>query len=201
MKRTFIFYAVLLLITVNINAQKIEIISGNPKMFKEAKSYYLTFNYSDLSVAKYGDEQAYIEYMKDDAEKRKKGSSEQWLEKWNGDRVNFYQPKFIELFDKNLSHRKAKADTQLTSQKHELNVHTTFIEPGFNKNGKRSPALIDVTVTISEINNPNQQLVISMKGVPGNEVMGSYYPDYLRIAEAYAKCGKELAKYMSRVIY
>ena len=201
MKKTIFFSIVLLLITVSISAQEIEIISGNPKLFKEVKSYYLTFDYTGLSVGKYGDEQAYIEYMKDDAEKRKKGSSERWLKKWNDDRVIFYQPKFIELFDKNLSDRKAIADTVLTNQKHELNIHTTFIEPGFNKNGKRSPALIDVIATISEINNPNEKLVISMKGVPGHEVMGSYYPDHLRIAEAYAKCGKELGKYMSRVIY
>ena len=31
--------------------------------------------------------------------------------------------------------------------------------------------------------------------------MNSYAPDYSRIAEAYAKLGKELAKYMSKVIY
>ncbi len=201
MKRTILLYVVLLFSTFTISAQKIKIISGNPKLFKQVKSYHLTFDYTDLKVGKYGDEQDYIEYMKDDAEKRKKGSSENWLKKWNDDRLNFYQPKFIDLFNKSLSLRNVKVDINLTNQKHELNLNSIFIEPGFNKNAKRSPALIDVIVTISEINNSNNQLVISMTGVPGKEIMGSYYPDYRRIAEAYAKCGKELAKYMSKVIY
>jgi hypothetical protein len=200
MKRTILIY-VLLLVLFSISAQEIKIISGNPALFKQVKAYYLTFDYTSLKVGKYGDEQAYIVYMKDDAEKRKIGSSESWLKKWNQDRVDFYQPKFLELFNINMSYKNVKGDTMLNSQKYILNLHTKFIEPGFNRNAKRAPALIDVIVTISEINDPGKNLVISMTGVPGVEVMGSYYPDYRRIAEAYAKCGKELAKYLSKEIY
>ena len=201
MKRIILIYVVLLFSISSISAQEIEIISGNPKLFKEAKDYYLTFDYNDLKVGEYGDEEAYIVYMKDDAERRKKGSSESWLKKWNDDRVIYYQPKFVELFIKHIRNKKVKLDEHFSGQKYELNLHTLFIEPGFNKNAKRSPALIDVIVTISEINNPDKQLVISVTASPGNEIMGSYYPDCRRIAEAYAKCGKELAKYISKVVY
>lgn len=185
----------------SISAQRIELISGDPALFKQANAYYLTFEYTDLKVGNYGDEQAYIDYMKDDAEKRKSGSSESWLKKWNDDRVDFYQPKFIELFNINLNYKNVKGDTLLNNQQYEVNLHTNFIEPGFNRNAKRSPALIDVMVTISKISDTGKKLVISMTGVPGVEVMGSYYPDHRRIAEAYAKCGKELAKYLSKVVY
>jgi hypothetical protein len=200
MKRVILIIFVFYIYAFNLRCQKVELVSGNPKLFRDVKFFYLTFDYSDLVVGKYGDEQAYIDYMKDDAERRKKGSSEEWLKKWYEDRVNFYQPKFIELFDE-YSDKDVKSFSNLSNQKFELNLHTKFIDPGFNRNAKRAPALINVIVTISEIGNRENALIISMTDVPGNEVMGSYYPDYRRIAEAYAKCGKELAYYMSRVIY
>lgn len=201
MKKAFPIYLILLFSTLHVNAQKFELVSGNPKLFKQAGNLHLTFEYSDLYVGEYGNEESYIEYMKDDAERRKKGSSETWLTKWYEARIEFFQPKFIELFNKYSNSKKVNINEELNNQLYELNIHTIFIEAGFNKNGKRAPALIDVIVTISEINKPENQLVISVEGAPGNEVMNSYSPDYNRIAEAYAKLGKELAKYMSRVVY
>jgi hypothetical protein len=201
MKKAFPIYLILLFSTLHVNAQKFELVSGNPKLFKQAGNLHLTFEYSDLYVGEYGNEEAYIEYMKDDAERRKKGSSETWLTKWYEARIEFFQPKFIELFNKYSNSKKVNINEELNNQLYELNIHTIFIEAGFNKNGKRAPALIDVIVTISEINKSENQLVISVKGAPGNEVINSYSPDYKRIAEAYAKLGKELAKYMSRVVY
>jgi hypothetical protein len=201
MNRLFTTTVILLLLLFNLKAQKFEIVSGNPKPFSTVRLYYLTFDYSGLQVGKYGDEQNYIDYKMDDAEKRKKGSSGDWLKNWQADRRNFYQPKFIELFNTNFISPAVKCDTSFQGQKVELNLHTKFIEPGFNINAKRSPALINVIVTITEINNPENAFVVSITDVPGHEVMGSYYPDNRRIAEAYAKCGKELAKYMLKVIY
>jgi hypothetical protein len=180
---------------------KIELISGNPKLFEEAKNYYILFDYSGLQVEEYGDEQAYIDYMKDDADKRKKGSSDSWLNKWYGDRNAVYQPKFIEILNKYLGYKVVKGDSVLNGQEYVLKLHTKYIDIGFNKNFQRSPAYLNVIVTISEIKDLNKQLVISMTDIPGDEVMGSYSPDFRRIEEAYAKCGKELAQYMSKVIY
>ena len=91
----FLFLGIL-----QVNAQEFELVSGNPKLFKLAGNLHLTFDYSDLYVGEYGNEEAYIEYMKDDAERRKKGSSEAWLIKWYEARIEFFQPKFIELFNK-----------------------------------------------------------------------------------------------------
>jgi hypothetical protein len=40
-----------------------------------------------------------------------------------------------------------------------------------------------------------------MENIIGDEVFSSYSDDFRRIEEAYAKCGKELAKYMCKEIY
>jgi hypothetical protein len=201
MKRTLILVFFSLVYFCAVYGQKIEIQSGNPKLFKTVKYYYLSFNYTDLQVGTYGPEQAYIDYMMDDAEKRKKGSSGEWLTQWNADRTTWYQPRFIELFSNYMGNQGVKIDTGRHGQTYELNVHTRFIEPGFNRNAKRAPALLNVIVTLSEIGNPENALVISMNDIPGNEILGSYLPDNRRIGEAYAKCGKELSQYLLKVIY
>jgi hypothetical protein len=185
---------------VKIPKLKIEILSGNPEYFKNNNSYHLQFDYSDLKVDEYADEQAYIDYMKDDAEKRKKGSSGAWVEKWYSHRADVFQPKFEELFNK-FSVNKIIIDTIFKDQKYVLNLHTRFVAIGFNKNFTKSPTYINVIVTISEMNSQEKPLIISMENIIGDEVFSSYSEDYRRIEEAYAKCGKELAKYLCKVIY
>lgn len=179
---------------------KIEIQSGNPKYFKIAKNYHIQFEYSNLIVGGYADEQSYIDYMKEDAELRKKGSSDNWIRKWYSDRTDVFQPKFLELFNK-YAGNKIILDTVFTYQQYVLKLHTQFIEIGFNRNFKKSPTYINVIVSISEVNGSGKPLIISMENVLGEEVFSSYSADFRRIEEAYAKCGKELAKYMRKVIY
>ena len=180
--------------------QKIEILSGNPKYYKNAKSYHLQFDYSNLKVGEYADEQSYIDYMKDDAEKRKKNSSDAWEKKWYNDRKDIFQPKFIELFNQSSAYS-IDIDTVFKNQKYVLHVDTRFIEIGFNRNFEKSPTYINVIVTIYELNNSQEPLTISMSYIQGNEVFNSYSPDFRRIEEAYAKCGKELKKFISKEIY
>jgi hypothetical protein len=184
---------------VKVPDQKIMILSGNPDAFKKAGSFHVTFNYTDLKVGSYDNEQAYISYMMDDAEKRKKGSSEAWLKKWYSNRDTVFQPKFMELFSKYGS-SKFKADTISRDQQYMLNLHTQFVAIGFNKNFTKSPTYINAIVTIKGSSNVDP-LVISMEYIVGDEAFSSYSPDFRRIEEAYAKCGKELARFLLKNIY
>ena len=184
---------------VKVPKQEIEILTGNPKYFKEASSYFIQFDYSDLKIGGYENEMAYIEYMREDAKLRKK-SAEKWEEKWFNDRKTVFEPKFLEVFHK-YAGSKIKLNPKTKEPNYVLKLHTLFVEIGFNKNFKRSPTYINVLATLSEENGTKEALIISMKYVIGNEVMSSYSTDFRRIEEAYAKCGKELAKYMRKVIY
>ena len=179
--------------------QKIVILSGNPEAFKKAGSFHVTFDYTDLKVDGYDNEQAYIAYMMDDAEKRKKGSSENWLKKWYSNRDTVYQPKFMELFSK-YGAAKFKADTVQNGQPYIMVLHTQFVAIGFNKNFTKSPTYINALVTIKGSSNADP-LVISMENIIGDEAFSSYSPDFRRIEEAYAKCGKELARFLLKNIY
>jgi hypothetical protein len=179
--------------------QEIEIVSGTPKYFKNASSYYVWFDYTDLEIGGYENEAAYIAYMREDAELRRK-SADDWEQKWFADRETVFEPKFLELFTKHAG-SKMIIDPNNKDQEFAIKLHTQFIEIGFNRNFKESPTYINVIVTITDINGAGEPLIISMKYIIGKEAMSSYSADFRRIEEAYAKCGKELAKYMRKVIY
>ena len=184
---------------VKVPKQEIEILNGNPRYFKKASSCFMQFDYSDLKIGGYENEAAYIEYMREDAELRRK-SADEWEKKWLIDRKSVFEPKFLYVFDKYAGF-KLKLDTTATEHNFVLKLHTEFIEIGFNRNFQKSPTYINVLATLSEENGTENPLVISMKYVIGNEVASSYSADFRRIEEAYGKCGKELAKYMRKVIY
>lgn len=184
---------------VKVPKQEIEILNGDSKYFKKASNFFIQFDYSDLKIGGYENEVAYKEYMREDAELRRK-SADEWEKKWLSDRKSVFEPKFLEVFHK-YAGSKIKLDPKAKEQNFVLKLHTQFIEIGFNRNFKESPTYINVLVTLSDENSNEEPLVISMKYVIGKEVMSSYSADFRRIEEAYAKCGKELARYMRKVIY
>lgn len=184
---------------VDVPKKEMKILSGNPKYFKKTFNYFIQFDYSDLKIGGYENEIAYIEYMREDAELRRK-SADDWENKWFSDRKSIFEPKFLEMFHKYATYNTI-LDTTDKNQDFVLKLHTQFIEIGYNQNFKKSPTYINVLVTISDKNSIEEPLVISMKYLIGNEVMNSYSDGFRRIEEAYAKCGKELAKYMRKVIY
>jgi len=152
-----------------------------------------------LLIGGYESEEEYIAYMREDAELRRK-SADDWENKWFNDRKTVFEPKFLELFSKHAG-SKMIIDPNNKDQEYVLKLHTQFIEIGFNRNFKESPTYINVIATISDKDDTEKPLVISMKYIIGKEAMSSYSADFRRIEEAYAKCGKELAKYMRKVIY
>lgn len=183
-----------------IPKQEVRIVSGNPRDFKKSGALLVVFDFSDLNVGEFGREQSYIDYMKDDAEKRKKGTGDSWERKWYSYRKAIWQPKFIELFNK-FSGASFFADTIADDQQFTLKLHTQLIEVGFNRNFQKSPTYINVVATLGSADNHTNPLVISMSNIVGDEVFSSYSDDHRRIEEAYAKCGKELARFMRSEIF
>lgn len=183
---------------VEVPKQEIEILNGNPKYFEKASSCFIQFDYSDLKIGGYENEAAYIEYMREDAELRKK-SADEWEKQWFIDRKSTFEPKFLYVFDKYAGF-KLKLDTIATEHNFVLNLHTQFIEIGWERNFQKSPTYINVLATLSEENGTEEPLIISMKYVIGTEAWNTA-TNIRRIEEAYGKCGKELAKVMRKVIY
>lgn len=198
MKKYIVLFAIV--IPQLLVAQKIKVKSGDLASLKDVKSYYVTFDYSDMAVGKYDKEADYVEYQKSEAVERG-DDPDAWEEEWINNREEKFQPRFFALFNDILEGKGVTATPEKGDLTHEMNIHTIFLEPGFNVGVARRPALINVIITIFEIANPDNKIVVTMDGVPGSGAGGYDFDASYRISEAYEKCGKEMAKLLLKKVY
>ena len=141
--RITIAVLVLLSFSVGATAQKIKVTNGKIKDLAGVEKIRIEYDYSDLGVGKFDVEEEYIaekvaEYNEDEA-----GKGDQWREAWFNDRPTRYEPKFEELFSDYAEFIESgqNVDSDVIMQ-----VHTTFIEPGFNVGVARKPASINLDI-------------------------------------------------------
>lgn len=197
MKRYILLFAIV--IPQLLIAQKIKVVSGDFSMLKEVKSYYVTFDYSDMAVGKYDTEAEYVEYQKSEAVERE-DDPDAWEEEWINNREEKFHPRFFALFNEVYAIKGVSATPEKGDQKFEMSIHTTFLEPGFNVGVMRKPAFINVEITIFEIDSPDNKIVITMDAVPGRDAGGYDFAVADRVSEAYEKCGKEMAKLLLKKV-
>ena len=180
---------------------KIKLVSGDVKELKSEKDFNLEFDFTGLKVGGV-DEEDYLNQKVQEKNKKEPGTGDKFKQAWNDDKEKKYERKFEELFNKNISDVKAKASKNNNSAKYTIIVKTDYIEPGFNIGISRKPAFINVTIKIVETANPSNVIAkIMLTNVPGQDAGGFDYDAGGRIAEGYAKAGKELAKYLIKNSY
>lgn len=175
-------------------AQKITLKSGNLSFLKSQKEIKVVFDYSNLGVGNFESENDYIAKKVDEYNAKEAGKGDKWKESWFADRDARYKPKFYELANKYLEPKGLKLADEAASG-YTMELHTVFIEPGFNVGVMRRPAFINVTVTFKDASGASLA-VIDLMNCPGQDAMGFDYDTGWRISEAYAKLGKSLAGYM-----
>ena len=173
--------------------QKIKVMDGNVKALSGVTAIKIEYDYSNLAVGKFDVENEYIEKKVAELNEDEAGTGDSWKEKWFADRPERFEPKFEELFTKYAANIESGQDVNSDVV---MNVHTTFIEPGFNVGVARRPAYIDLEVTFHK--GGEQVVVISMLKSPGSDAMGFDFDTGYRISEAYAKAGKALGKYLTK---
>ncbi|MGD2034162.1 MAG: hypothetical protein PVF73_03840, partial [Bacteroidales bacterium] len=187
----FTLITLALLFACNTFAQKIKVASGDINNLKGINQLNIEFDYSDLAVGDFDNEEDYIAKRVAEINEKEAGAGDSWKVKWFDDREYRYEPKFKELFSKYADHIESGEDIDAEVT---MNAHTIFIEPGFNVGVARRPAMINMKVTFSK--GDEELVVIAIDKCPGGDAMGFDYDTGGRIAEAYAKAGKSLAKYM-----
>lgn len=183
----------IIFIAGSISAQKITVKSGSLAGLKGVDKIKLVYDYSNLGVGDFSNEDDYIAKRIEESEKKTPGSGAAWKEKWFADRAKQYEPKFEELIGKNLPNVKFGKDIESDVI---MNVHTTFIEPGFNVGVMRRPAFINLTITVTK--GGTEMAVVELLKSPGADAMGFDYDSAFRIAEAYAKAGKSFSGFIKK---
>lgn len=181
-------------------SQKFKQVSGSLSPLKGQKTINLVYNYDGLKVGKMT-EANYITKKTTDYNQDEPGKGDKWRENWIEDRSTRYQPKFEDLFNKNIASLKMEAEEGAVDAKYSLIITTTMIEPGFNVGVTRKPASINMLIELVETSNPDKILSkTTVLKVPGKDAFGMDYDSGVRISEAYAKLGKELGKYIAKNI-
>ncbi|MBU2651990.1 MAG: hypothetical protein KKA81_13765 [Bacteroidetes bacterium] len=200
MKRTLIvLIAILFFAGIQVSqAQKLKLKEGSLSFLKGQKEINIQFDYSNMSVGKFENEEDYITKKKADYNADEPGRGDRWAKDWVDDRVNVYEPQFQELMNKYLTEIGLKV-VHNDQAKYTMIFHTTFTEPGFNVGVWRGDAYIDAEIRIVETANPGKVLaLITMEDSRGRTFGGNDYDTGTRISESYAKGGKELAKFMMK---
>jgi hypothetical protein len=189
MKRLATLLSLTFLFGLQINAQKVKTTSGNEDILKPESSINIEFNYDNISVGKYKNEQEYVTAKTEEYNKKEPGKGDTWAASWKNDKESRFQPKFIELFTL------TSGMTDSKTAKYTMIVKTLSIEPGWNIGISRHNAEIDLEVWIVETANKGNKLAtFTINNVPGGTAFGYDFDTGLRISEAYAKAGKSLGK-------
>jgi hypothetical protein len=194
-KFSILFTAGLLLMTGNLFAQKLK--SGSFSALKGQTVINIQYDYSNMAVGKFDNEQDYINKRVADLNKKEAGSGDKWAEAWVTDRDSRFHP----MFEKNLN---AKLDAvgvtgkqNATDAKYTLIVHTVFTEPGFNVGVTRQNAYINMLVDLVETANPGTVLgTVEMKNIQSVNMMGYDFDTGSRIQSCYDKAGDGLGNFL-----
>lgn len=189
---------IIFLSAITLNAQKIKKVNGKTDALKGQTEINVMFVYpDDMKVGKMT-EKEYVKSKMEKAEEDEKGKGEKWLEMWKADRDEHYMPMFVQLFndvmiDKNEEFELVETDLP----EYTMIVTTTFIEPGFNIGITKKNASINLKIDFVESKNHDKILVsYTITNSPGRSAFGGDFDTGVRVGEAYAKAGKEFAKYL-----
>ncbi|KIC93132.1 hypothetical protein [Flavihumibacter solisilvae] len=185
-----------LLLSAAVSAQKIKLTDGELKPLAGEKEINTEFDYANMKVGKFDNEQDYVTKKKEEYNKKEAGKGDTWAKAWVDDRGNRFEPKFNELF------AKSSGITSGTSagSKYTMIVKTVFTEPGYNVGVWRANAEINTEITIVETANRKKVVAkIKMDKAVGR-LLGFDYDTGLRISEAYGDGGKALGKFIKSKI-
>lgn len=186
------------LITTNIHATKIVLKSGNLSVLKSEKTIKVLFEYSNMTVGKKLTEEEYVNKKVSENNAKEQGTGDKWKAGWINARKERYQPKFIELFNKESAENMRTISENVSDAKYTLIVKTVYTEPGFNIGIVRERSRVDfIFLVVETSNHANVVAELFAESVPGGQAMGYDFDAGSRITESYAKGAKMLAKFFS----
>lgn len=193
-----IIIAMLMIGIFSASAQKIKLESGNLDFMKGQTELKVAYDYQTVSVGKFKVEADYISKKKAEYNEKEPGSGDRWEKAWIDDRSERYAPRLEEEMNLQFDKRGVTCKVSQESQAvYTVIIKTTFIEPGFNIGVTRKNAYIDAEAIFVESSNPEKVLAkVTIENSPGRDAFGYDFDTGLRIQEAYAKAGKELAYFI-----
>jgi hypothetical protein len=150
MKTLTLFF---LLFASTFHSQEITIVSGNYKNLKTVSEYNLVFDYSDLTVTDFENEEDYLQKTMLEKEQEKPGNARVFREEWFSDRAYRYEPRYIQAFNEYFKKGEVKVFKDRPDLPYTMKVHTTEIYPGYNNGFTRKSGNLEVIISVYKTEN------------------------------------------------
>jgi hypothetical protein len=204
MKKTYAIHVVVLLVlmTLNLRAQKFQVVKGDLGFLKNEKLLNVEFSWDKMAVGTLPTEAEYTAKKVKEHNDKEPGKGDKWLIEWNDNKSIKFAPSFITNFNKNVKKYGVVMGENETTAKYTVNVSTTFLEIGFTGwSYAKKNAEINLVITFYEGTNHEKELAtVKVDGVPG--VTGDYsYTSGVRIGSAYIEAGKQFGKFLAKTVY
>lgn len=170
----------------------IAINSGDIAGLKGVTEVNIVYDYSNMGVGAYRNENDYLKKKEDDMKKDPE-KFDKFKQGWFNSRKDRYEPKFEEMFNKVGEKTGMHGKNYGTSAPVTLKVETVFTEPGYNIGISKMPSFIDLECTFYD-QNGKEIVRYFVKNSIGSQAMGFDYDMGSRLVESYAKASKMLMK-------
>lgn len=166
--------------------------SGDIANLTKVRNVNIVYTYTDLSVGAFRKEEDYINKKCDDMKKKDPSACEKFKKDWVEGRKTKFEPRFELLFNKYGEKSAFMQGTNYSSnQDVTLEIHTVFIEPGYNIGISKKPATLDMECTFKD-KSGKALCVIFIKNAVGASAMGYDFDVTSRMVESYSKAAKML---------
>jgi hypothetical protein len=195
--KLIIKYVAIILVLISAataaNAQEVGLSKGNLDILKDETTINIEFTYEKMSVGDFNKEADYIKKRTEELNEKSPGSGDAWAVKWQQDKAEKFEPKFILGFTK-LSKITVSKDAKYT-----LIFNTKALEPGYQAGIAKKNAGIDGTVTLVETASRVKKLaVLSIERPGANMFRGAAFDAGARIADAYYLTGQKVGKFIKK---
>jgi hypothetical protein len=171
-------------------------VKGDLGFLKGASAVKVEFDYSDMSVGKFDNEDDYVTKRRNELNEKEAERGDSWAMSWVSDREGRYEPKYMELLSE-VTAKSGKTFSKDGEGEYIMVVHTTKTDPGFNIGITKKPSYINTKVEFFAPDNRDKALAtMTLENVQGVSVGGGDFDTGNRIAESYAKSGKIIGKYL-----
>lgn len=202
------FAAVIAVLSTSL-AQKPKLVSGSYESISKIKNWHVSMDFGSPEIHKKGSYDKFIDDRVSALNEKEEDFGTEWLVDWNKNIDRKYTTKFCLLMNKYLA--KAKGGKVTVSKKEEETQGKIIIRPYWIWLGYSNAMMTNGSKVSSKIyfldNDGNELLVVDMVESPGNAPFTSPPPmgfafnpegEYARLSESFAKCGKDLAGFLSK---
>ena len=167
--------------------------SGDISALNDVRNVNIVYTYNDMGVGAFRKEEDYLSKKCEDISKKKDASAcDKFKKDWVDARKARFEPKFELLFNKYGPKAAFMEGTNYSADKDvTLEIHTVFVEPGYNIGISKKPAFVDFECTFKD-KSGKSLCVIFIKNAVGSQAMGYDFDVNSRIVESYGIAAKML---------